>query len=81
MVGFARLVLQEAVDAGELPGWIDVDSIASAFLSLIDGFVVRALEMGDLSSRGPPGCVLASRVVGRGPARSAGERRCLALRA
>ena len=49
MVGFARLVLQEAVDGGELPGWIDVDSIASAFLSLIDGFLVRALEMGELS--------------------------------
>lgn len=49
MVGFARMVLQEAVDGGELPGWIDVDSIASAFLSLIDGFLVRALEMGELS--------------------------------
>jgi hypothetical protein len=49
MVGFARMVLQEAVDGGELPGWIDVDSLASAFLSLIDGFLVRALEMGELS--------------------------------
>ena len=49
MVGFARMVLQEAVDGGELPGWIDVDSIALAFLSLIDGFLVRALEMGELS--------------------------------
>jgi AcrR family transcriptional regulator len=49
MVGFARMILQEAVAGGELPGWIDVDSIASAFLSLIDGFVVRALEMGEVS--------------------------------
>jgi hypothetical protein len=49
MVGFARMILQEAVAGGELPNWIDVDSIASAFLSLIDGFVVRALEMGEVS--------------------------------
>ena len=32
-----------------MPGWIDIDSIASAFLTLIDGFAVRALEIGELS--------------------------------
>lgn len=49
MVGFTRMVLREAVEGSELPGWIDIDSIASAFLTLIDGFAVRALEMGELS--------------------------------
>jgi TetR/AcrR family transcriptional regulator, transcriptional repressor of aconitase len=50
MVAFSRFVLQEAVVRGELPGWIDADSIASAFVTLIDGFVVQALEMGTLSA-------------------------------
>jgi AcrR family transcriptional regulator len=50
MVAFSRLVLQEALVRGELPAWIDADSIASAFVTLIDGFVVRALEAGALST-------------------------------
>jgi AcrR family transcriptional regulator len=50
MVAFSRFVLQEALVRGELPGWIDADAIASAFVTLIDGFVVRALELGDLST-------------------------------
>jgi AcrR family transcriptional regulator len=50
MVAFSRLVLQEAVVRGELPGWIDADRIASAFVTLIDGFVVRAIEAADLSA-------------------------------
>ncbi len=49
MVAFSRFVLQEALARGELPGWIDADSIASAFVTLIDGFVIRALEAGPLS--------------------------------
>jgi AcrR family transcriptional regulator len=50
MVAFSRLVLQEALVRGELPAWIDADRIASAFVTLIDGFVVRAIEAGDLST-------------------------------
>jgi len=50
MVAFARLILQEAVVRGELPGWIDADSIASAWVTLIDGFVIRAAEDGGISA-------------------------------
>jgi AcrR family transcriptional regulator len=46
MVAFSRLVLQEALVRGELPAWIDADAIASAFVSLVDGFVVQAVEGG-----------------------------------
>jgi AcrR family transcriptional regulator len=46
MVAFSRLVLQEAVVRGELAGWIDVDGLASAFVGLVDGFIVRAAEGG-----------------------------------
>jgi AcrR family transcriptional regulator len=49
MVAFSRFVLQEAVVRGELPAWIDADGIATAFVTLIDGFVVRALEAGSLT--------------------------------
>jgi hypothetical protein len=49
MVAFSRFVLQEALVRGELPGWIDADSIASAFVTLIDGFAVRAMETGSIS--------------------------------
>jgi len=49
MVAFSRFILQEALVRGELPAWIDADAIASAFVTLIDGFVVRALEAGTLS--------------------------------
>jgi AcrR family transcriptional regulator len=49
MVAFSRFVLQEALVRGELPGWIDADSIASAFVTLVDGFVVRAMEVGSIS--------------------------------
>jgi TetR/AcrR family transcriptional regulator, transcriptional repressor of aconitase len=48
MVAFSRLVLAEALVRGELPGWIDADGIASAFVTLIDGFAVRAVETGSM---------------------------------
>ena len=50
MVAFSRFVLQEAVVRGELPAWLDADSIAAAFVSLVDGFVVQALEAGSLTA-------------------------------
>ena len=46
MVNFAASILGEAVQAGELPAWIDVASIAGAFISLINGFVVEGGEVG-----------------------------------
>jgi len=49
MVAFSRFVLQEALAKGELPGWIDADAIASAFVTLVDGFSVRAMEVGSVS--------------------------------
>jgi AcrR family transcriptional regulator len=48
MVAFSRLVLAEALVRGELPNWIDADGIAAAFVTLIDGFAVRAIETGSL---------------------------------
>ncbi len=50
MVAFSRLVLQEALVRGELPNWIDADRIASAFITLMDGFMVRAIEGADLTA-------------------------------
>jgi AcrR family transcriptional regulator len=46
MVAFARLVLAESLAREELPRWIDADGVASAFVTLIDGFSVRAMETG-----------------------------------
>jgi AcrR family transcriptional regulator len=41
-VAFARRLLDEAAEAGELPLWIDRDALAAAFISLTNGFVVLA---------------------------------------
>lgn len=50
MVAFSRLVLQEALVRGELPAWIDADRLGSVFITLMDGFVVRAIEEDDLTA-------------------------------
>jgi AcrR family transcriptional regulator len=49
MVEFSRCVLQDAIARGELPDWIDIDGIAAAFVTLIEGFVVVADESGPIS--------------------------------
>jgi AcrR family transcriptional regulator len=49
MTAFAKLVLQEALVRGELAAWIDADGIASAFVTLFDGFMVRTAEAGGIS--------------------------------
>jgi len=41
-LSFARRLLGDAVAAGELPVWIDVDSVAAAFMTLTSGFLVLA---------------------------------------
>jgi hypothetical protein len=50
IVAFSRLVLAEALVRNELPDWIDADGIASAFVTLVDGFAVRAIDTGALSA-------------------------------
>jgi hypothetical protein len=50
MVAFSRFVLADALGRGELASWIDADAIASAFVTMVDGFVVRAVETGSLTS-------------------------------
>jgi hypothetical protein len=49
MVAFARLIIQEAVVRQELPAWIDADSLGSAFITLVDGFVLLAAEAGGIA--------------------------------
>jgi len=39
---FAKRLLGDAVAAGELPEWLDVDGIAAGFIALTNGFVVLA---------------------------------------
>lgn len=41
-VEFARRLLSQAVEAGELPAWVNVDGVAAAFMTLTSGFVVLA---------------------------------------
>jgi AcrR family transcriptional regulator len=41
-VVFARRLLDDAAGAGELPAWIDRDALASAFITLTNGFIVLA---------------------------------------
>ena len=48
LVGFATSLLAEARDRDELPGWIDVAAVASAWVTLVDGFSVRATEEGGI---------------------------------
>src|ERR1035437_4077730 len=50
MVAFSRFVLADALGRGELATWIDADALASAFVTLIDGFAVRAIETGSLTA-------------------------------
>jgi AcrR family transcriptional regulator len=46
MLGFARQVLRDAVAQDELPLWIDADGVAGAFVSMINGFTIRASSAG-----------------------------------
>jgi hypothetical protein len=49
MVEFSRHVLQDAIDIGQLPDWVDVDGIAATFVTLMEGFVIVAEESGPIS--------------------------------
>jgi TetR/AcrR family transcriptional regulator, transcriptional repressor of aconitase len=47
LVGAAQLLLREGIARGELPSWIDVDSVARGFLALLDGLLLQRIEAGD----------------------------------
>jgi len=46
IVGPTALLLQEGVVRGELPPWLDVESVAHAFAALLDGLTIEAIEDG-----------------------------------
>jgi AcrR family transcriptional regulator len=46
IVGPTALLLQEGVVRGELPPWLDVDSVAHAIAALLDGLTIEAIEDG-----------------------------------
>ena len=46
IVGPTALLLQEGVVRGELPPWLDVESVAHAIAALLDGLTIEAIEDG-----------------------------------
>ena len=46
IVTVGRMLLQEGIARGELPEWIDVDAVATAYSALLDGLTLIALEEG-----------------------------------
>lgn len=46
IVGPTALLLQEGVVRGELPPWLDVESVAHSFAALVDGLTIEAIEDG-----------------------------------
>ena len=46
VVGPTALLLQEGVVRGELPSWLDVESVAHAIAALLDGLTIEAIEEG-----------------------------------
>ena len=49
LVGAGRLLLAQGVASGELPAWLDVDSVTRGFLGLLDGLLLQRIEAGDAS--------------------------------
>jgi AcrR family transcriptional regulator len=46
IVGPTALLLQEGVVRGELPAWLDVESVAHSIAALLDGLTIEAIEEG-----------------------------------
>jgi AcrR family transcriptional regulator len=46
VVTSTALLIQEGVVRGELPAWLDVESVAHAFAALLDGITLEAIEDG-----------------------------------
>lgn len=51
IVGPTALLLQEGVVRGELPSWLDVESVAHAIAALLDGITIEAIEDGSAYRR------------------------------
>lgn len=47
LVGAGQLLLREGVARGELPGWLDVDATARAYIALLDGLLLQRIEGGE----------------------------------
>jgi AcrR family transcriptional regulator len=46
LVGAGRLLLEEGIQRGELPSWLDVDAFARAYIGLLDGLLLQRIEAG-----------------------------------
>jgi TetR/AcrR family transcriptional regulator, transcriptional repressor for nem operon len=46
LVGAAMALLQEGIDRGDLPTWLDVDGFARGFTALMDGLLLQRIEAG-----------------------------------
>ena len=46
LVGAGRYILAQGVATGELPSWIDVDTVTRGFLALLDGLMLQRVEAG-----------------------------------
>jgi AcrR family transcriptional regulator len=46
IVTVGRMLLQEGIARGEVPPWIDVDALATAFTAMLDGLTLVGLEEG-----------------------------------
>jgi AcrR family transcriptional regulator len=46
IVTVGRILLQEGVARGELPAWIDVDALATAYSAMLDGLTLVGIEEG-----------------------------------
>jgi hypothetical protein len=51
LVGAGRLLLEEGVQRGELPAWLDVDAFARGFVGLLDGLLLQRIEAGSAYRR------------------------------
>ena len=74
LVGAGRYILGQGVASGELPSWIDVDSVTRGFLALLDGLLLQRVEAGsgyrapDLERRG---MAILELLIAAGPTRPA----------
>jgi AcrR family transcriptional regulator len=52
IVTVGRILLQEGIARGELPAWIDVDALSTAYSAMLDGLSLVRIEEGDGYQRG-----------------------------
>jgi AcrR family transcriptional regulator len=51
-VGAGQVLLREGIARGELPAWLDVDSTARAYISMLDGMLLQRIEAGERYRQG-----------------------------